>query len=157
MDNLSHGIIRAPTSALDRQPQDRRGVGRILLHIITHAEAHSLPPPEVPPDLIRMPTALRVYESLRLAALQAEYALSPHGHVRALANLICRIAVVIGMVLIAAAGILALASLVLGVAVVVAGQLVTFLVLLLKAVLLLLALLAIGLGLLFVVGMVTRR
>ena len=157
MDERTTGLIPAPASALDYQQPDRRGLGRILLHIITNVEVQPLPPPAVRPDLAGLQAPQRVYECLRLAALDAEQALSPGGHLRAIAKLACRVSLVMGIIALCLAGVLASVSVALTVAVTIAGQLVQILWLLLQAMLLLIALLALGAGLLLGVRLITRR
>ena len=158
MDDRSYGLIAAPPAPLNAPPPpDRRGVGRILLHLITHAEAYPLPPPEVSSDLAMLPAPQRIYESLRLAALETEFSLSQYGHLRALAKLACRIAVVVGIVSLCLGAVLACVSVVLAAIVTITGQLLTILWNLLEAALLLVALLAIGVVLLVAVRLLTRR
>lgn len=150
-------LIPPSPAGLVRQPPQTRGIGAILWHLVTASNAHPLAPPAVPPDLMDLPPVARVHACVRLYLADIEYAMSPGGHLRGLVHLTCRIAVVLGIILLCAAGVLALASLVLSVALVVAGQLVLLLERLLQAALLLVALLAIAFGLLLAVRVAARQ
>jgi hypothetical protein len=103
-----------------------------------------------------MPPLARLSGSLRLFLLDAEFALSPGGQLRGLAQLACRVAVAIGMILLTVSLLLMLLSLALSVAIFAAGQLVTLMWLLIQAVLLVGLLLAVALGLLVAVRLATR-
>ena len=157
MDDHTRALIPAPPAHLAAPPSDRRNLGRILLHIITNVEVEPLPPPVVLPDLAELPTLQRVYECLRLAALDAEQALSPGGHLRAIAKLACRVSVAAGVLSLCLAAVLAFVSVVLAAVVIITGQLVVILWNLLEAALLLVALLAVGAVLLVAVRVFTRR
>ena len=155
MGNSSCDPVPSPSAQL-APLADRRSLATILWQVVSSVETKPLPPPVVP-DLDQLPPLLRLHACLRLFLLDTEFALSPDGGVRGLAKFACRISVVAGILSLCLAVVLACVSLVLAAVVTVTGQLVTILWNLLEAALLLVALLAIGVVLLVVVRILTRR
>ena len=157
MNNQLQRVVPAlPPDPGPRLTRDQRGLGAILMHLLTTIEAKPVPPPSVPADLSNLPPLLRIHGCIRLFVLDLEFSLSAGGQLRSLAKLACRISLAVGILSMFAAAALACVSVIVAIAVAIAGQVVLLLWYLLEAAMLVLALVVMAIVLFMVVGLIVR-